>query len=265
MTKLLLIISLLTLLGSAGIGIMNRQTFVNLRSEKDSLNAKVQETIDGIGTERIKEINVTFTDLDTTERKLAEDEATLELTNSNLVTARREIESEKAKEAPLDEKLQQFATLLSDLQTKFPGMKASDIAKKIEELERRKKDLGTEEEALLAEVEVLSKKVDSNLAEVTRREEKQRARSVGIARNVMEATITAVNQDWGFVVFNSGENMGLTMDSKLYVKRGAQILGRLKPISVDPRMTVANIDARSLREGVVVMPGDTVILGTVSE
>jgi len=265
MTKLLLIISLLALIGSAGIGVVNRQAFIKLRAEKDDTNTKIQGLIDGDGKKYLEDIRKTYTNLKTVEVKLAEDEATLDLTQSNLVTANREIAAEKEKESPLDEKIGEFNAVLTKIQEKYPNTTAAEIGLKIEELKKTKKTLGTEEEALLAEVEVLSKKVDANLAEVARREEKQKDRAVGIARNVMQATITAVNQDWGFVVFNAGEDMGITPESKLYIKRGTSIIGRLKPINVESRLTVANIQAKTLAEGAVVLPGDKVILGTVSE
>jgi hypothetical protein len=265
MTKLLLIISIVALLGSGAISFLNRQSLVKNRDDKDKINAEIAKILEEKGDPYVENAKKLKEDLDAVKRTLAENEATLELTTSNMTTAKREIETEKAKEGPLVTEIQKFNKLLSDLQAKFPGMKAPDIAAKIEELKKSEKSLTEEQEALLAEVDVLAKRADANMAEVQRLEEKQLGRAVGIARNSAQATITAINQDWGFAVFNAGEDMGVSLDSKLYIKRGTQILGRLKVISVEPRLTVANIDAKSVRDGATIMPGDKVIFGNVQE
>ena len=265
MTKLLLIISIVALLGSGTISFLNRQSLVKTREAKDKANAETAKILEEKRETFVLKAKEFVKDIDSQKRTLADNEATLDLTRSNMKTVKAEIEAEKAKDEPLTTEIQKFNKLLSDLQAKFPGMKAADIAAKIEELKKSEKSLTEEQEALLAEVEVLSKRAEANMSEVQRLEEKQVTRAAGIARNSAQATITAVNQDWGFVVFNAGEDMGVSSDSKLYIKRGTQILGRLKVISVESRLTVANIDAKSVREGATIMPGDKVIFGNVQE
>ena len=70
----------------------------------------------------------------------------------------------------------------------------------------------------------------------------------------------AVNNDWGFVVIDGGENKGITVDTKLLITRGQDTIGRLNIIGVDGNKTVANIDQKSVRPGLTVSPGDRVIL-----
>ena len=106
---------------------------------------------------------------------------------------------------------------------------------------------------------MLEKKIDTNEGVISRFVESQAKRSRGIARNSSEPTITAVNQDWGFCVFNAGKNLDITKESKVLVKRGANILGRLKIIAVEDTKTVANIDFGTMADGATVLPGDKVI------
>jgi hypothetical protein len=79
----------------------------------------------------------------------------------------------------------------------------------------------------------------------------------------MSAMIVAVNNDWGFVVIDGGEDKGITADAKLLVTRGSDTIGRLSIIGVEGNKTVANIDQKSMRPGVAVAPGDRVILETL--
>ena len=87
----------------------------------------------------------------------------------------------------------------------------------------------------------------------------QAERSQGIALNGTEGTITAVNQDWGFAVINIGKNQGVSADSELIVKRGSDIVGKLSIVSIEPRLTVADIRQDTLRNGARIVPGDKVI------
>jgi hypothetical protein len=109
------------------------------------------------------------------------------------------------------------------------------------------------------ESEVIDRKLKTNRGVITRLQEKQRDRDIGITRNAMEATITAVNQDWGFAVINIGKNQGVTADSELIVKRGNQIVGKLTIVSIEPRLTVGDIRQDTLKKGARILPGDRVI------
>jgi hypothetical protein len=93
--------------------------------------------------------------------------------------------------------------------------------------------------------------------------EKIESRKKLFDRNSMTATIVAVNNDWGFVVIDGGEDKGITADTKLLVTRGQETIGRLSIVGVDGNKTVANIDQKSIRPGVAVAPGDRVILETL--
>jgi hypothetical protein len=85
-------------------------------------------------------------------------------------------------------------------------------------------------------------------------------RSSRISRNSMEAVITAVNQDWGFLVIGAGSNSGFTPQTDLLVRRDGRKIGRVRPSSIEPTQTIAEIDLESLAPGVRLQPGDRVIL-----
>ncbi len=101
------------------------------------------------------------------------------------------------------------------------------------------------------------KKVQDQLANIV---ESIEVRKKSFDRNSMSAVIVAVNNDWGFVVIEGGQNRGLTTETKLLVVRGNEPVGRVKIVSVDSAKTLANVEPKSVNPGMSIMPGDRVIL-----
>ncbi len=114
-----------------------------------------------------------------------------------------------------------------------------------------------EKEALVAAAE---KRLADNKAEENRLIDKKLERNVRIQHNAMEAVITGVNQDWGFVVIGAGSNTGFTPQTSLLVKRDGRLIGRVRPTAIEPAQTIADIDLESLASGVRLQRGDRVIL-----
>ena len=86
------------------------------------------------------------------------------------------------------------------------------------------------------------------------------SRDARIRRNAMESVVTAVNDDWGFVIIGAGSNTGFTPQTKLIIKREGRMIGEVKPSSIEPSQTIAEIDQDSIAPGVRIQPGDRVIL-----
>ncbi len=119
-------------------------------------------------------------------------------------------------------------------------------------------------EKKLAELEELvsggEKSLASHRAEMDRQSKRTIERNSRIGRNAMQAVVTAVNQEWGFAVIGAGSNSGFTPQSNLLVQRDGRKIGLLRPSSIEPTQTIAEIDKDSLATGVQIQPGDRVIL-----
>lgn len=118
--------------------------------------------------------------------------------------------------------------------------------------------------AKLEELETLVTGAKASLAtkqaEVQRLVERKDARGKRIAGNAIEARITAVNHDWGFLVIGAGANSGFTPQTTLLVKRDGRLIGKVNPSAIEPTQTIAEIDLKALSPGVRIQPGDSVIL-----
>lgn len=104
------------------------------------------------------------------------------------------------------------------------------------------------------------KRLADKRAEIDRYNSRIQARDLRIAQNETEARVSAVNHDWGFIVIGAGSNSGFMPDTKLLIKRDGRLIGTVKPSSIEPTQTIADIDFSSLAPGVRFQPGDEVIL-----
>ncbi|MES2438701.1 MAG: hypothetical protein V4584_06535 [Verrucomicrobiota bacterium] len=140
------------------------------------------------------------------------------------------------------------------------GVTLETLPEKIQQIEDDK----TTKQKKLEELEGLSASAEKALvgsrAELDRLAKRMIERSSRIGQNSMEAVVTAVNQDWGFLVIGAGSNSGFTPQTTLLVERDGRHIGRVRPSSIEPTQTIAEIDLESLSSGVRIQPGDRVIL-----
>lgn len=159
--------------------------------------------------------------------------------------------------AELEKTLEEVNTILEGL---GGDVDLDNLPEKIEQIENDKKA----RVAKLDELEVLVDSAEKSLAklraEFDRLMKRDIERSSRIGRNSMESVVTAVNQDWGFLVIGAGSNSGFTPQTSLIVQRDGRFIGRVRPSSIEPTQTIAEIDFESLASGVRLQPGDRVML-----
>ncbi|MEI8037818.1 MAG: hypothetical protein WCJ14_05455 [Verrucomicrobiota bacterium] len=142
------------------------------------------------------------------------------------------------------------------------GVTLDNLADKIQEIDADKKTKQTkleEGETLMAAAE---KSLANSRADADRFAKRIVERNAHIARNAMEAVITAVDQEWGFLVIGAGSNSGFTQQTNLLVQRDGHLIGHVRPSSIELNQTIAEIDFKSLSPGVRIQAGDRVILNT---
>ncbi|MEI6035917.1 MAG: hypothetical protein WCS65_16750 [Verrucomicrobiae bacterium] len=100
---------------------------------------------------------------------------------------------------------------------------------------------------------------------ITKLEAEKTIRSQGKLRNGLEGKILAVNQAWNFVVLNLGDKNGVVGNAEMLIKRGTQLVGKVRITSVEPSTSIADIVAGSVPSGVNIQPGDNVIYQATAE
>ncbi|MGC4014476.1 MAG: hypothetical protein QM755_08185 [Luteolibacter sp.] len=167
------------------------------------------------------------------------------------------LEEQKAEFDNANKAIEAVKAALADLGS---DVTLENLPDKVKELENKKLDLQKKSDELKELVAAATKKRDAQKEETGRLADVKTKRDKRIGRNSMESVITAVNQEWGFVMVGAGANTGFTPQTKLIVERDGRRIGKIQPTSIEPNQTLADIDFDSLVEGVRLQPGDKVIL-----
>jgi flagellar biosynthesis chaperone FliJ len=259
MTKVLFLLSTVAMVAAFYVSYLNRSTFVETRLSRHETDAKTNvelKKLSGLATEIVDvkgKVAAASTEMEQEQERLAQSKIKLRNAVAEADRATQEIEQNQAKIAD-------YKAKLNDLPV---GMSPETINEDINKLKTTIADNETKAAQMLEQVTTKQeglKKVESQLSDVVRRIED---RKKAFDQNSMTATIVAVNNDWGFVVIDGGQNKGITVETKLLVTRGDQTIGKLSILAVDGNKTVANIVQKSLRSGLAVAPGDRVILETL--
>jgi hypothetical protein len=172
------------------------------------------------------------------------------------------LEGQEEEFAELNKTMEEVTKILQELGGEFGGEEITldNLGEKIEAIQEDKKARQAKLEELETFVAAAEKLLANNRAEVDRLVKREIDRNARIGRNAMESVVTAVDQDWGFLVIGAGSNSGFTPQTSLIVQRDGRMVGRVIPSSIEPTQTIAEIDFKSLAVGVRIQPGDRVIL-----
>lgn len=202
-------------------------------------------------------------------KKVAEGERSV--AQASVANFKAENNSIENQVASLDVKLTAQETQLGELKQVVAGVKAefaqvgieTNLGSIDEDFKTLNSSIETKQgtdKGLDESIAADEKKLADKRAEIDRYNSRIQARDLRIKQNEIEARITAVNHDWGFVMIGAGSNSGFNPDTVLLVKRDGRLIGRVKPSSIEPTQTVADIEFSSLAPGVRFQPGDEVML-----
>ncbi len=259
MTKVLFLLSAVVMIVAGVFSYQNRDSFVNTRKGRIDTVAKLKDEM-----RKVAEINTEITtvrekvtgvstEVNTATEKLQVAKVNLKRAESDIEQAGKQVE---AKQNKIGEYKKQITNLP-------PGVTLETMNEDVNKLKQSIADNEGQVTKVQEQVAAKDGEVKKTQAKLEGIIEKIESRKKLFDRNSLNATIVAVNTDWGFVVIDGGENKGITADAKLLVRRGQETIGRLNIIGVDGNKTVANIDQKSVRPGVSVAPGDRVILETM--
>jgi septal ring factor EnvC (AmiA/AmiB activator) len=221
-----------------------------------------------------KNKNVT-SEAEATEKDLADEKKALKLAQDDREEATQSIAALKSNEtalkrqlaeldATLDEQKKELSDLNEAIQRAKEGLKAAglgeditleNIGEKLKELEDTKKNLERELEEKQTLVAAAEKRLSGNKVEADRLTDRKMQRNARMARNAMESVITAVDQNWGFVVIGAGSKSGFTPQTLLLVKRDGKLIGKIRPTAIEPTQTIADIVPESMAPGVRLQAG----------
>jgi peptidoglycan hydrolase CwlO-like protein len=259
MTKVLFLLSAVVMVVAGFFSYQNRDTFINTRKGRIDTVAKLKEEM-----RKVAELNTEITGVRDkisgvdTEVQTAKEK--LNLAKVNLKRAESDAEQYSKDVEQKNNEINKYKKQITNLPAGVTLETMNEDVNKLKQTIADSEAQATKIQEQVATKDADVKKTQSRLEGII---EKIESRKKLFDRNSLNATIVAVNNDWGFVVIDGGENKGITADAKLLVTRGQETIGRLSIIGVDSNKTVANIDQKSVRPGMNVAPGDRVILETL--
>jgi chromosome segregation ATPase len=258
MQKILIILAAVLSLGAGTLGYLNRE---KLLRERDAKTAALTEC-DGAK----KALTTTAAELKSTKEKMALTTADSEKTAAAIVDLRARIEKSDSlltdvqkqvadKDAALAQQktdMEAKDTRIAELETKTSKSAQSSDSGASAELKKQIE----EKDLLNAGLQSKVKDIESQLTELKERETQRRNKTM---RSGLEGRILAVNSAWNFVVLSLGDRNGVINNAEMLIKRGSQLIGKVRITSVEPSTSIADIIANSVRSGLTIQPGDTVI------
>ena len=254
MKKFIMALSILAMGGSAFVGVLNRKDLIE---EKEWL-AQLESDVKTTG----EELTATEEQVEDAEQERMVAQDANNQAKATFSERQLELRGLESKMAANKEELDKIniEQQEADIVIAKLGVKSVDELKAQEQM---KKDKLQENENTVSNLTTQEKAKSEELAAVQTNvrglQVYQLDRAKKIALNGLEATVIAVNRQYGFVLVNAGAELGVSEASSLLVKRGQDRIARLRVASLEPDMVVADVIRESVPAGERVMPGDKVI------
>lgn len=256
MTKILFILASVVTAVAIFFALQNRTTLIEARATKDTDNEKIKKEVAELESVIAEVVTVQG------DRKRAEGERDEQ--RELLASAKRKLASRKSESEALDAQLKkyqdEFASYKTQLDKLPAGVSLETLAEDINRLKQTLAEKQADLAALEKEIEVMN---ENHVRVVAIQEDKiayQEKRTKSFDVNSLEATVTAVNRDWGFVIVDAGAESGITSSTSLLVARNNQPIGKLRIISLEPQSLIADIDFDNAYNNLAILPGDSVVL-----
>jgi len=192
--------------------------------------------------------------------QLAALEQERDTTKGEVVKAVAETQEKEAALALVKTNLDEVTKQVDTLQKKVD--EAGDIKKLIAQVEALKKDQMAAEGKLAnrnQQLAVTQEQLASLNVQIKKFEEAQARATRGVVEPDFTARVAQVFPDWGFVVLSKGNAGGVFAKATLDVKRGNDVVAKLKVKNVEESISVCDVVPGSLAQGDVIRSGDLVV------
>lgn len=259
MKKFIMALSILAMGGGAFLGVLNKQTLIDERTLANDAQEQVTELKGNLNqaeddlTKATEERTQAQDSRDQISATLSETQQQIKRQMAQITTSQQELEKMKVEKQEIDLAISKV----------FPPGSPIKTVEELQQAQQALKDQLTEQKNkktdLMAQLQTIQTDMQTGEQKVRELEAYQIDRAKEIALNGLEATVIAVNRNFGFVMVNAGKNLGVKPESSLLVKRGTDRIARLQIRELETNVLVADVVADSVPAGVKVLPGDKVI------
>lgn len=253
MGKILLYVSILFSLITAALGFLNHGTLVQTKDTLAQTESKLSQTTATLAT---------------TEANLKKSQGELSAVNTEKESLATQLTASQQKASTAEAQVGQLNTQVTEKTTQITQLETDIKAKndRIAELEKNPaqdstaqiQELQTQIQEKEALVTSLQTQLDSAKGQIKDYEQKDKDRLAKTMKKGLEGRVLAVNNAWNFVVLSLGDRNGIVNNAEMLVKRGTQLIGKVRITSVEPSSSIADIVSNKSGE-VSIQPGDNVI------
>ena len=194
------------------------------------------------------------------EAQLAEVTKELESTKASSAELASKVQGDSQELATLKANLDQVAKIVSQNQKQIE--EAGDIPGLLAQIASIKKERAEAEAALANQTQHLAA-AQERITKLNNAAKEAEEREANGRRGIVDADFTAkvahAYTDWGFVVLNKGNGGGVFANADLEVKRGKNVVAKLKVRDVEQNSSVAELVKGSLADGEHLRSGDLVV------
>ena len=257
------IISIVIILTGAWFSYSTMSKFATLQDDRIELDQQ-NKTRSAYIIKTKKEAKDMETERDQVKTSLAEADAESDNIKANIKGMKRDASAWSDKIAEQDSQLKKNEDLVANIKAAFQELgediELNQVPDLVEQLKDDVKKANREFQDQQILAESVSESVAGNEQKITDLNDRIQKRKKRIAGNKAEGRITATDHNWGFAVIDVPDNMPVDNTTKLIVKRGATLIGKLSINAIEGKRVIADIDYPSMTAGMVVQPGDAVIL-----
>ncbi len=211
--------------------------------------------------ERLVELQQTLAEAD---KQTAEISASLDSAKGKESSMEKTLTRYEAELQSIDDELEGFTQLKDEIESALGSIDVENVAEIPDLLDKLESDVQDKEDEL-DDLDLIINKLKAKVKNESVAKQSTVDRLMAIKNNIngntVGATVTSVNKDWGFVVLNKGaDNSPIKEDSELLVHRGGKLVGKLTVATLNAHQTICDIDDNNFHQGLMVRPGDRVIL-----
>lgn len=261
MAKIFLGIALAVMLATAALGFLAKgnadklqTTLKDKKQELDTTKNTLKKTTDDLKT-RTEELTAANGKIEEKDKEIATQKGQMDELNKKITAATTEMEAKTTEVAALNIKIKELEGMIDPNKKGVPGEENPVITALKAEVEKAKGE-AAQSQALADTLIAKKKELEDKMVSL---EQYKKAREMNIARQGLSGRILAVNGGWNFVVISVGDKQGSVVGGTMLILRGGEPIAKARVSSVEAATSIADILPGSVRRGVTVQPGDTVV------
>ena len=258
MAKIFLGIALAVMLATAALGFLTQQNATKMANS-------LKKTTEDLGATKGK-LSLTEGNLKKSQDELTAATAKVEEQGKEIATQKGQMDDLTKKiadaTAAMEAKTTEVATLTKQVEELMKGTKPSPDGAEPPIVTAMKAEVAkaqgevAESKQLVDSLTAKKKELEDKMASL---EQYKKTREIGYVRQGTTGRILAVNGGWNFVVLSIGDKQGSVVGATMLVLRGGEPIAKARVSSVEAATSIADILPGSVRRGVTVQPGDSIV------